>query len=60
MDLLSVLPELFERIYVPPAVVEEYLTDLTKPKAAVIQQALAENRFVEKAVSELKYCDRRA
>lgn len=57
MDLFSILPKLFDTIYIPPAVAKECLADLTKPKSAIIHQALTEKQFIEKTVSDQAYCD---
>lgn len=56
MDLISILPDLFESFYVPTAVVNECLLDLTKPKASIIQQAIAEKIIVEKSPSDTTFC----
>ena len=55
MDLIPVLPKLFDRIYVPAAVVRECLEDLTKPKAGVIKRAFEEGLLQEKSVTNEAY-----
>ncbi len=56
MELFPVLDELFEKVYVPHAVVQECLQDLTKEKSKDIKKALKHNFIIEKAVRNTEYC----
>ena len=56
MELFPVLDALFEKVYVPHAVVQECLQDLTKSKSIAIKQALQQNFIIEKAVRDTEYC----
>ena len=56
MELFPVLDALFAKAYVPHAVVQECLQDLTKEKSKVIKKALKQNFIIEKAVRDTEYC----
>jgi predicted nucleic acid-binding protein len=51
MNLLEILPALFETIYVPTAVVGELLGDLNKSQARSIKNAFGQGYLQEKTVS---------
>jgi predicted nucleic acid-binding protein len=52
MDLFPVLPQLFNVIFVPNAVVIECINDVTKPKSGIIQQALTDGILIEKCLTD--------
>lgn len=51
IGLLSLLPRLFDRVYVPPAVISEATQDSSRPGGQVIRQALIGGLLVEKQVT---------
>ena len=57
MDLLPVLSMLFNTVLVPSAVVRECLTDLSKPMADSISEALTSRLLVEQSVMNQDYCE---
>lgn len=56
MELLPVLTQLFDRVMVPNAVVDECLNDLSKPQSAKINKALSNNLLVREKVVDRAYC----
>jgi len=56
MDLLPQLHELFAEVYVPNAVVDECLHDLTKTKSTAIKNALDQGYIKQKKVENTEYC----
>ena len=55
MELFPVLPNLFELIYVPTAVVKECVADVTKPKAHTIQNALKNGQLIEAPIHYVRH-----
>ncbi len=51
IGLLSLLTQLFETVFVPPAVIAEATRDLDRPGARRIHQALANSQLTERPVS---------
>ncbi|MCU7836555.1 MAG: DUF3368 domain-containing protein [gamma proteobacterium symbiont of Taylorina sp.] len=56
MDLFPVLNQLFERVLVPDAVVDECLNDLSKPHSLAIKQALKDKIIEQKKISDIEFC----
>ncbi len=56
MDLLPVLTQLFEKVLVPEAVINEYLSDLTKAQSAKINTALSNKQITLVKVIDKEYC----
>ena len=57
MGLLPVLKNLFKKVLVPEAVVNECLHDVSKPQSSVIEKALREQLLELTSVSDIDFCE---
>lgn len=57
MELLPVLPSLFDKVLMPSAVVKECLDNLSKPRADDISEALSKQILYEQAAMNQDYCE---